>query len=321
MAKKYLIIQTAFIGDVILATSLIENLKGENPASKIDVLVKKENQSVLKGNPHIHELFLMDKSKKISSIFSLIRSFRKRKYDVTINLHRFASSGLISILSGAKEVRGFNKNPFSIFYSKKFDHEIKDGVHETDRNNTLIEDLIVEKSRRPYIHITSDAYEKVKSYQSIPYYCVAPASVWKTKEAPPQIWNKTIGNLISKECRVYLLGAAEDFQKCEQLKTTVGSDQLVNLAGKLSLIESAALMKSARRNYVNDSAPLHLASATNAPVTAFFCSTSPSFGFGPLSDDAKIIEVQGLECKPCGLHGFKSCPKGHFKCGNELESG
>ena len=72
MAKKYLIIQTAFIGDVILATSLIENLKRANPATEIDVLVKKENQSILKDNPHIHELFLMDKSKKLRSMFSII---------------------------------------------------------------------------------------------------------------------------------------------------------------------------------------------------------------------------------------------------------
>jgi len=320
MAKKYLIIQTAFIGDVILATSLIENLKRANPAMEIDVLVKKENQSILKDNPHIHELFLMDKSKKIRSMFSLIRTFRKRKYDTLFNLHRFASSGLISILSGAKEVRGFNKNPFSMFYSKKFVHEIKNGVHEVDRNNTLMEGLMVEPSRRPYLHISSNDYDKVRPYQSLPYYCMAPASVWKTKEAPPQIWIKTIGSIISNESHVYLLGAAADFEKCEQIKTAVGSEQVVNLAGKLSLLESAALMKSAQRNFVNDSAPLHLASATNAPVTTFFCSTSPSFGFGPLSENATIVEVQNLDCKPCGLHGFKSCPKGHFKCGNELES-
>ncbi|NBR16196.1 MAG: glycosyltransferase family 9 protein, partial [Crocinitomicaceae bacterium] len=71
--------------------------------------------------------------------------------------------------------------------------------------------------------------------------------------------------------------------------------------------------------YVNDSGPLHFASAMNAPVSAFFCSTSPTFGFGPLSDDSEIIEVQNLDCKPCGLHGHSACPKGNFRCGNELD--
>ena len=66
---------------------------------------------------------------------------------------------------------------------------------------------------------------------------------------------------------------------------------------------------------MNDSAPLHLASSVNAKITAIFCSTVTSFGFGPKSDDAVVVETPlSLDCRPCGLHGFKSCPEGHFKC-------
>jgi len=83
-------------------------------------------------------------------------------------------------------------------------------------------------------------------------------------------------------------------------------------------MESIALMKGAVRNHVNDSGPLHFASAVNAPVTAYFCSTVTDFGFGPLSDDSEVKEVTGLACRPCGLHGKKECPEGHFKCGREL---
>ena len=73
-------------------------------------------------------------------------------------------------------------------------------------------------------------------------------------------------------------------------------------------------------NYVNDSGPLHMASAVNAPVTAFFCSTIPKFGFGPLSENSTIIQTtEELSCRPCGLHGLKNCPKKHFKCGLGIE--
>ena len=106
MAKKYLIIQTAFIGDVILATPLIESLKKSNSKNRIDVLVKKENSSVLKNNRNIDSVFTLDKSKKIHSIFSLIRKFRENEYDTVINLHRFASSGIITSLCRAKEKDG-----------------------------------------------------------------------------------------------------------------------------------------------------------------------------------------------------------------------
>jgi len=87
------------------------------------------------------------------------------------------------------------------------------------------------------------------------------------------------------------------------------------LAGKLSFLESAVLMKDALMNYVNDSAPLHLASSVNAPVTAIFCSTVPEFGFGPLSERSFIVQTKKtLDCKPCGNHGLNKCPKDHFEC-------
>ena len=90
------------------------------------------------------------------------------------------------------------------------------------------------------------------------------------------------------------------------------------MAGKLSILETAALFKDSERVYVNDSAPLHIASAMNTPVTAFFCSTVPDFGFYPLSDDSVIMENNSLDCRPCGIHGHKSCPLGHFKCALEI---
>ena len=94
---------------------------------------------------------------------------------------------------------------------------------------------------------------------------------------------------------------------------------ITNLCGELSFLQTSALMTNATMNYVNDSAPMHMASAMNAPTTAVFCSTVPDFGFGPLSDQTKIAETEEkLECRPCGLHGFKKCPEGHFKCAHSI---
>ena len=73
-------------------------------------------------------------------------------------------------------------------------------------------------------------------------------------------------------------------------------------------------------NYVNDSAPMHIASAMNAPVTAIYCSTIKEFGFGPLSDVSYVIEEkQNIACRPCGLHGHKACPLGHFQCAMDIQ--
>ena len=313
--NKILIIQTAFLGDVILATSVVSELKNKFPNANIDFLLKKGNESLLTNNPKLNSVFTFDKSTgKWKSIIRLIRQFRKEKYDLVINLHRFASSGIIAGFSGGKKRYGFKKNPFSFLYTKKFDHTIGDGTHEVERNLSLLQEFNVSKKKRPEL-LPSDADKQhVQKYTTNEYYCIAPTSVWFTKQMPTHKWIELISSLPDSSS-IYLLGAPSDSTYCQKLLKESNAKNVVSLCGELSLLQSAALMKDATRNYVNDSGPLHLASSVNAKVTAFFCSTVPDFGFGPLSDDSETKEVANLDCRPCGLHGHQSCPKGHFKCG------
>ena len=311
--SKVLIIQTAFLGDVVLATAMVNAIKIQFPESRVDLLVKKGNEGLVTEHPQLSEVLVLDKERKWRSIFKMIMEVRKRKYDFVINVHRFASSGLISVLSGAKTI-GFDKNPFSRFYTLRLPHPILKGIHETDRNFSLIAALGIVKQQKPWIKPTEEAERKVKDYQKETYVCFAPASVWATKQLPVEKWVELARKQIQT---IYLLGGNNDFALCEQIREK-NPQQVINLAGKLSLMESVALMKNAQRNYVNDSGPLHFASAVNAPTTAFFCSTVTDFGFGPLADDSEVNEVSGLACRPCGLHGKKECPEGHFKCGKEM---
>ncbi len=315
---RILVIQTAFLGDVILASPVWENLHAAFPHAQIDAVVKKGNESLLAGHPFIDNVFVFDKSQKVKNLWSLGKTLRAQQYDLIINLQRFASSGILTILARGKESRGFEKNPLSFLFSKRFKHEMKPNWHEVDRNLQLISDLVPHPIRRPQLYPNSADFTAIESYQDFPYHCLAPTSVWFTKQAPEQVWLKLMEQLQNQAQKIYLLGAASDQEYLDEIVKKSGHSEVVNLAGKLTLLQSAALMAGAIRNYVNDSGPLHLASATNATVSAFFCSTVPEFGFGPLSDQSEIIEVKDLNCRPCGIHGHKSCPKGHFKCGNSL---
>ncbi|NUQ16804.1 MAG: glycosyltransferase family 9 protein, partial [Flavobacteriales bacterium] len=117
--------------------------------------------------------------------------------------------------------------------------------------------------------------------------------------------------------RILLTGAPGDAVLCEHIAQAAGRGEV--LAGRLSLLGTAALMEGAAMNFVNDSAPLHIASAMDAPVTAVFCSTVPAFGFGPVRTNGRIVEITGkLYCRPCGLHGRKTCPEGHFRCAEDI---
>ncbi len=313
--KQILFIQTAFLGDVILSTSAISEANRLFPDAQIDVVVKKGNESLLENNPKIRHVFTFDKKNgKIKELFRLRKEFKKRKYDIVFNFHRFGSSGFLTILSGAQKKYGFKKNPFSLAFTKKFDHFIGDNTHEVSRNLQLLEEFGAHLSSKPELFPSQQSFEKTQQYKSTSYYCLCPASVWFTKQLPEKKWNELIQKL-GNQSTIYLLGAPSDFDLCERIKNRSASNNVVNLTGQLNLLDSAALMKDAKRNFVNDSGPLHIASAMNAPVTAFFCSTIPEFGFGPLSDDSQVLEVQNLDCRPCGLHGHKECPKGNFKCG------
>ena len=315
---KILIIQTAFIGDVILATSIIEKLSGADKDHKIDFLLRKGNEFLLDNNPHINEVIIWYKKKaKSQELQRVIKEVRRQNYDVVINLQRFFSTGLITALSGAKETRGFNKNPLSLFFTKRFDHKIEDGIHEVDRNLTLLKGITKTDRVLPKLYPSQADIEKVEAYQQEEYVCIAPASIWYTKQVPEEKWIELI-NALSVN-KIFLIGSNYDRTLCDKLRDHC-EKKIIILAGKLTLLQTAALFKKAKMNYVNDSAPLHLTSAMQTNVTAIYCSTVPRFGFGPLSENSIIAEVDyKLACRPCGLHGLKSCPKKHFKCALDID--
>ena len=356
--KQFLVIQTAFLGDAVLVTSILEKLHAQYPNAAIDLVVRKGNEGLFgfcatpRGSsgtvdppgrpssadkahthPFLRHLFVWDKRKgKNRALFALIGDLRRTEYDHIINCQRFLSTGLMTVLARGKEKIGYDKNPLSVLFTRTVKHVIGDGRHEVDRLNALIEHLTDGKRPLPRLYPTADDRAKVDTiirshglastahhepmgtwtHEHMPYVCIAPASVWFTKQWPEHKWIELVRTL-PREQQVFIIGAPGDTSLAQRIIAASGRG--VDLTKDLRLLESAALMEGAAMNYVNDSAPLHIASAMNAPVTAIFCSTVPAFGFGPLRANGRILETtEKLDCRPCGLHGHKACPKGHFRC-------
>jgi heptosyltransferase-2 len=321
--NKILVIQTASLGDVILSTPLLEKLNFLYPDAAVDFLLKKGNEGLFTSHPYIHNLLIWNKSKdKYKQLIHLLKIIRNEKYDLIVNLQRFSTTGFLTAFSNAKTTIGFNKNPFSFLFTKSVKHKIGkkyNGIHEVERNMELLNDLPCNQKFKVKLYPSKKDFACVSQYKTIRYICIAPSSLWKTKQFPSDRWIEFLKD-IDNDLRIYFLGSKNDILLCNEIILHSGYKNSLNLAGKLTLLESAALMKDALMNYVNDSSPLHLASSTNARVTAIFCSTIPEFGFGPLSDDKMVIEVnEKLDCRPCGLHGFKNCPKEHFKCAYNID--
>jgi heptosyltransferase-2 len=335
---RILVIQTAFIGDVVLATALLQNLHAAYPAATIDILVRQGADELFTDHPYINEVHVWNKKKnKYQHLFQIIQNIRRIKYDVVINVQRYLATGIITVLSGAKKTIGFNKNPLSFLFSEVVAHQFgaaaeaaeaggraaaqnsnSASLHETSRNHALLASLTTAPVAKPALYPSVANFATVQKWQGAPYICMSPGSVWETKKMPAKNWIDLI-NAVPTNYTIYLMGAPNETALCAEILSGSSREGVINIAGQLNLLEAAALIKGARLNYVNDSAPMHLASATNAPVAAIYCSTIPAFGYGPLSDTQFVVEtLEHLPCKPCGLHGKKVCPLGHFNCGHTI---
>ena len=316
-ARRALVIQTAFLGDVVLATALAERLL--DGGYEVDFLLRAGNESLLRDHPRLRRVLVWEKRRgKYRDWWRLLREIRAAEYAVVVNPHRYAATGLWTALSGAPMRLGFRQNPLSSAYTYRRDHVMGDGTHEVERNDRLLSPLLTagvvpsEGLPRPRLY-PSRAEDAVAQATPRPYVTIAPASVWYTKRYPPDRWAALIARL-PPGTHVHLLGGPADRPLCEEIAAASERSCEVR-AGDLSLLGSAALMRHATMNYANDSSPVHLASAVDAPVRAFFLSTTPALGFGPLSSDAAVRETsETLTCRPCGKTGRRACPLGHFAC-------
>ncbi len=305
-----LILQTAFLGDLILTTGILEKLHRYFPQATLDLVIRKGYRPIFDKHPFVSTVYEFDKSKKLSQIGHLAKTLRSKDYDLVINTHRYLSSGVLSALVKAKIKTGYRSNPFAFLYRYRVAYDIEDGRHEVERLNDLVIPFTDAGVSKPKLYVKDFSMDLPKGKN---YICIAPGSVWTTKRWPVKRWVDFIRRVDG--CPIYLLGGKADYSHNQQIIEALPNRELVNTAGKIHILASVYLMQNARMNYVMDSAPLHMASAVDAPVTALFLSTIPEFGFYPLSTNRQIVQVKSkLPCRPCGYHGHRHCPKGHFKC-------
>lgn len=319
---KILVIQTAFLGDVILTTPLIKKISEFFPLAEVDVLTTPEGGNILRNNPHIKEIITYDKHWSESSFFSLLkkaRELRKRKYDIAFLPHRSFRSGLLAFLSGATERIGFKGTLASFFLTRSVIRDLS--KHEIARNLSLLEPLFgTVEPVPPELYPSKEDFivvrEKLKDIVKDQFgwkVIFAPGSNWATKRYP-RVYFAEVGKLLLDAGVKYILliGGQEDKRICEDIKNRIGN-RAVNVAGLLTPLQSCALMTMCSLLISNDSAPLHMASAMGLPTVGIYGPTTPRFGFGPYGKLVKVMEVE-LDCRPCSPHGPRVCPLGHHMC-------
>ena len=320
-STSILIIQTAFLGDVILTTPLVSALQKGIPGCQIDFLTIPNSKNVVESNPNLRDIIIFDKRGKDRSWRGLRRLGKLlagNGYSICVTPHRSWRSAYLTHRSGADIRIGFDHSAWSGVFTHLINYQ--NDRHEILRNLSLLGPLNIETERLvPELYPTMEDQKTVKSFmveflnedqQSL--FAIAPGSIWSTKRWPVENYSEVIKNLTGEGIRTVLIGGREDMDLCNEI--AVRQDQCFSLAGKLSIRQTYQLLRSCQGLLTNDSAPLHLGMAASIPVFAVFGATIPEFGFAPFGKKAYIFENKKILCRPCGIHGGTKCPVRTFAC-------
>lgn len=320
--KKILILQTAFLGDVILITPLIRAVRKLFSESKIDVLILPQNESILKNNPHLNRIFFFNKRKnKLKSFLATVRIIRKNQYDLAISPHSSTTSAFLMLLGGIKERLGFDRWHAANYLTLKVPH-LK-GVHKIYKNLHLLSvfsnfdydfqtELFPDKTKID--HFKKRLLEFADNGK--PVIALAPGSVWFTKRWPAHKYTELSQMLNLAGYNLIFTGAPNEHELCSQIINKAQIKSL-NFAGEISPIDSAALLSCCDLLVCNDSGAMHIANAVRTDVVAFFGPTVKRIGYYPYREDDIVMEID-LKCRPCGGHGGKACPLGHHRCMQDI---
>jgi heptosyltransferase II len=322
--EKILVIQTAFLGDAVLTLPLIQELKKAFPASSIDVVSIPATAELFRHSPAVNEVIPYDKHRNrkfVTDFIGLLTIISRKRYSRVYSPHRSFRSTLISFFSGAGFTTGFDNSALSLLY--KFRVKYKPGIHEVARNLQLMDFDVFDQKWRilPELKIPEDTIRKAEEIKNDlgnkNIAAVALGSVWMTKVYPVEYFIEVIGFLRAQNYNVILIGGKQDASLSGGVAGKFNSS-VKSFAGILSIVESIALLRHASFLISNDSAPSHLAMIADIPVLTLYCSTVPDFGFFPYNNGSKNLSFNDLHCKPCGIHGLKSCPIETFECGYKL---
>ncbi len=323
--KKILIIQTAFPGDAILTLPMIQQLKKRNENVLIDVICIPSTKIIFEASPYINSVIELDKKGKHKSLFALYkfsRQLRKNNYDAVYSPHRSLRSALITMELNVRETYGFDNSALKFAYRHIAKYNLSD--HEVKRNLSLIGENYSDGGWKilSEISIPGEIKRKIDHFikneiKTEKIIAVAPGSVWQTKVFPAEHYEEIINYLTEDGYTIILIGGEADKGLCEQIKSSFDG-KVLNLSGDFSFIETVELLKHVKLLISNDSAPTHLGMCADIPVLTIYCSTIPGFGFYPYNKQSEFISFNDLDCKPCGIHGYRQCPIKTFDCGYKL---
>ncbi len=322
---KILLVQTGFLGDVVLSTPTIASLRKLYPQAELFFMTTPDAAELVQHHPELKEILIFDKRRSMRGMSGLLKMsalLREKQFQIVFSLHKSWRTALLLWLARIPKRYGFSEASGQMFYTQTAPR--RDLAHEVLRNLAIFRNVGEDPEHlESNLHIElsevakNQATELLKVFEGMPILGVAPGSVWATKRWTKEGFSEVVRNFSQRGFGVVLLGGERDRILSEEIEREAGV-QCLNLCGSTSLLVSVAVIKCLELLLANDTAPLHMASAVQTPVVALFCATVPEFGYTPWKVPSRILGVEGLSCRPCGRHGGEICPTGTHACQKNL---
>jgi len=330
LIERILVVQTAFLGDIVLTTPLLSELKRAHPGSTTTLVTTPLGRALLTGHPAIDAIVVHDKRNKdrgARGVLRAVKELRNARFHLAIAAQRSARTGILVRGSGAKQRIGFAGAAGAWAYTDKVrwnanDHAVRRylALAGPAGGNPTIADPT------PSLPVRPEAREKVDRLlreqgiaETDSILAIAPGSIWGTKRWTPEGFAEVVRAAPGRCLTPVLTGSPDEEALCREVAKLAGGNVPV-LAGTTGMPEFVALLARAKALVCGDSGPGHVASAVGTPVVAIFGPTVPAFGYTPWGERNVIVERVGLECRPCDAHGPQVCPLGHHRCMREIGS-
>ncbi|MEO1262317.1 MAG: glycosyltransferase family 9 protein [Bacteroidota bacterium] len=313
--QKILLIRFSSIGDIVLTTPVIRCLHKQLGA-EVHFITKKQYLPLLEANPYLSKIFTIEKN-----VSEVISDLRKEQYHLIVDLHKNLRSWQVRLALGRKTY-SFDKLNFKKWLLVRFKLSRLPEIHIVDRYLKSVEKTGVQNDgegldyffpkKRPWSKIDPQGEFGTDGSR---YIAFAIGAAHQTKRLPE---SKIIEICKKINQPVILLGGKEEVEEGEKVAKSVG-ERIINLCGKLTLHESAAILDKAEKVVTHDTGMMHIAAALQKEIVVVWGNTVPAFGMSPYFGKNKSgkqisFEVVSLSCRPCSKIGFQKCPKGHFRC-------
>jgi heptosyltransferase-2 len=313
-----LVVQTSFLGDVVLTTPLLSALRRRLAPRRLAVLVRPEAAPLLDGHPDVDDILLDDKRGRDRGIGGLARSvgrLRGERFELAVSPHRSLRTAVLLAAAGIPRRVGFAESRGAFLYHTRVHRDRS--RHDVERNLALLAPFGPPVAETPRLHVPVAADAAARAERLLPpgggpLVGIAPGSVWATKRWSASGFAAVVEGLGRDGARCVLLGAPGERPLADAVAAQSGGRATV-LAGRTDLATLVAVIDRLALLVANDSAPMHVACARGVPVVAIFCATTPALGYGPWGAAAVVVEAD-LACRPCGRHGGRRCPRGTEDC-------